>query len=58
LSQDLAKFCHLANINWDFADLLDSRFNIELPRLRQFASEIQKLNDKGIQVNSGQPYFS
>jgi hypothetical protein len=46
LSQDLAKFRHLANINRDFADLVDSRIDFELPRLRQFAAEIQTLIDE------------
>ena len=46
LSQDLAKFRYLANINRDFADLVRSRIDPELPRLRQFAAEIQTLIDE------------
>jgi hypothetical protein len=46
LSQDLAEFRYLANINRDFADLVRSRIDNELPRLRQFAEEIQTLIDE------------
>ena len=46
LSQDMAKFRYLANINRDFADLVRSRIDNELPRLRQFAAEIQTLIDE------------
>lgn len=46
LSQNLAEFRYLANINQDFADLVRPRADIELPRLRQFATEIQILIDE------------
>jgi len=46
LSQDVAKFRYLANINHDFSDLVRPRTNVELPRLRQFAAEIQTLIDE------------
>ena len=46
LSENLAEFRYLANINRDFADLVRSRTDNELPRLRQFAAEIQTLIDK------------
>ena len=43
LSQDLAEFRRLANMNREFADNTDARPSIELPRLRRFAEEIQAL---------------
>lgn len=45
LSQDLAAFRHLANLNVDFADSAEARPEIELPRLRKLAAEIQALID-------------
>jgi len=46
LSENLAEFRYLANINRDFARLVRSRINHELPRLRQFSAEIQTLIDE------------
>ena len=46
LSHDLARFRRLANLNLDYADRVRPRPDIELPRLRQFAMEIQALIDK------------
>jgi hypothetical protein len=46
LSQDLAAFRHLANLNRDFAEDASARPDIELPRLRQFAVDIQALIDE------------
>jgi hypothetical protein len=46
LSNDLASFRRLANLNRDFADGARARPDIELPRLRQFAAEIQALIDE------------
>jgi len=46
LSQDLSEFRHLANINRRYADNASARPDIELPRLRQFAAEIQALIDE------------
>jgi len=43
LSNDLAPFRRLANIYRDFADGARPRPDLELPRLRQFAAEIQAL---------------
>lgn len=43
LSQDVAEFRRLANMNREYADAARSRPDIELPRLRQFAAEIQAL---------------
>lgn len=43
LSQELAKFRRLANMNREFAVSAEARPDIELPRLRQIASEIQSL---------------
>lgn len=46
ISQDLAKFRYLANINRDFVTAVRPRTQNELPRLRQFAEEIQTLIDE------------
>jgi hypothetical protein len=46
LSRDLAAFRRLANINREFADSARARPDIELPRLRSFAEEIQTLIDQ------------
>lgn len=46
LSDDLARFRRLANLNLDFAARARARPDIELPRLRQFAVEIQALIDE------------
>jgi hypothetical protein len=46
LSQDLAEFRRLANLNREFAGSAEARPDIELPRLRQFAAEIQALIDE------------
>lgn len=46
LSQDLARFRQLANLNMDYAEGIRPRTEIELPRLRQFAMEIQSLIDE------------
>ena len=46
LSENLAEFRYLANINRDFAGLVRARINHELPRLRQLAAEIQTLIDE------------
>ena len=46
LSQDLVEFRHLANLHRRFAMSAEARPNIELPRLRQFAAEIQALIDE------------
>lgn len=46
LSKDLARFRRLANMNSDYADRARARPDIELPRLRQFAAEIQTLIDE------------
>jgi len=46
LSQDLAEFRYLANINRDFAKSVRPRVDIELPRLRRFAVEVQTLIDE------------
>ena len=46
LSQDLSEFRRLANINRRYADDASARPDIELPRLRQFAAEIQALIDE------------
>jgi len=43
LSGDLAEFRTLANIHRNFAQSAHARLDIELPRLRQFAAEIQAL---------------
>jgi len=43
LSQDLAEFRRLANVHRKFAESANARPDIELPRLRQFAAEIQAL---------------
>ena len=45
LSQELAGFRRLANLSRDYADSARARPDIELPRLRQFAAEIQALID-------------
>lgn len=45
LSSDLAAFRRLANMNVEFAENTAARTDIELPRLRQFAAEIQALID-------------
>lgn len=45
LSQELAGFRRLANLSRDYADGARARPDIELPRLRQFAAEIQALID-------------
>jgi hypothetical protein len=46
LSQDLAAFRHLANLNLEYAEGTRPRPEVELPRLRGFASEIQALIEK------------
>ena len=46
LSQDLAQFRQLANLNRDYAEAIRPRTEIELPRLREFAKEIQSLIDE------------
>jgi len=46
LSQDLAAFRHLANLSVEFADAAEARPDIELPRLRKLAAEIQALIDE------------
>lgn len=46
LSQNIAEFRRLANINRNFANSTRARPDIELPRLRRFAAEIQELIDK------------
>lgn len=46
LSQDLAAFRHLANLCVDIADSARARPEIELPRLRKLAAEIQGLVDE------------
>jgi hypothetical protein len=46
LSQDLAAFRHLANIARASGDNARARPDIELPRLRQFAADIQALIDE------------
>jgi hypothetical protein len=43
LSGDLAEFRRLANMNRMFAERTAARPDIELPRLRGFAAEIQAL---------------
>jgi len=43
LSQDLTEFRRLANMYREFADSAAARPDTELPRLRQFAAEIQAL---------------
>jgi len=43
LSSDPAEFRRLANMNRIFAERAAARPNIELPRLREFAAEIQAL---------------
>jgi len=43
LSQNLADFRRFANMNREFADSSRARPDIELPRLRQFSTEIQVL---------------
>ena len=46
LSQDLAEFRRLGNLNREFAQSAAARPDIELPRLRQFAADIQALIDE------------
>lgn len=46
LSHDLAQFRQLANLNRDYAETIRPRTEIELPRLREFAREIQSLIDE------------
>jgi len=46
LSQDLAEFRRLANMNLEFAQSAEARPDIELPRLRRFAADIQALIDE------------
>ena len=46
LSEDLADFRRLANLNREFAQSAYARPDIELPRLREFAAEIQALIDE------------
>jgi hypothetical protein len=46
LSQNLADFRRFANMNREFADSSRARPDIELPRLRQFSTEIQALIDE------------
>ena len=46
LSEDLAAFRRLANMHQEFAESADARPSIELPRLREFADEIQALIDE------------
>jgi hypothetical protein len=46
LSGDLAEFRRLANMNVEYARSTAARPDIELPRLRQFAAEIQALIDE------------
>jgi len=46
LSQDLAEFRRLANMSREFAENAEARPDIELPRLRTFAAEIQALIDE------------
>jgi hypothetical protein len=45
LSQDLAEFRRLANLNREFAESAAARPDIELPRLRQIAAEVQAFID-------------
>ena len=45
LSSDLAAFRRLANMSIEYADNTAARPDIELPRLRQFAEEIQAMID-------------
>lgn len=45
LSSDLAEFRRLANMNVEYAENTWARPNLELPRLRQFAAEIQAMID-------------
>lgn len=46
LSQDLAEYKRLANMHLEFAGSASARPDIELPRLRRFADEIQALIDE------------
>lgn len=46
LSQDLAEFRRLANLNLEYAQSTAARPDIELPRLREFAADIQALIDE------------
>jgi len=46
LSQDMAEFRRLANLNREFAHSAEARPDIELPRLRGMAAEIQALIDE------------
>lgn len=45
LSSDLAEFRRLANMSIEYAENTAARPDIELPRLRQFAAEIQAMID-------------
>lgn len=46
LSSDLAEYGRLANLHLEFAGSAYARTDIELPRLRRFAAEIQALIDE------------
>jgi hypothetical protein len=46
LSQDLAAFRRLANLNREYADSVKWRPGSELPRLRGFAEEIRTMIDE------------
>ena len=46
LSGNLAEYRRLANLNLEYAESVYARPDIELPRLRQFAAEIQALIDE------------
>lgn len=46
MSQELAEYRRLANMYLEFAESANARPDIELPRLRNFAEEIQELIDK------------
>jgi hypothetical protein len=46
MSQELAEYRRLANMYLEFAESANARPDIELPRLRNFADEIQALIDK------------
>jgi hypothetical protein len=53
LSKELDRFRRLANLSSDYADRARARPDLELPRLRQFAAEIQTLIDGGYRQNFG-----
>lgn len=46
LSRDPARFGYLANLSLDYSLITRPRFEIELPRLRMYAEEIQSLIDE------------